>query len=225
MGLLVKSCPVSSLVLLDLWLGLQTLLHLTLMLRNMLCMGKACPGATVSLAFRALSTSVLRPSPAHPSVRAAIDGGVLNVTLDSPKTRNALSLEVLRALRAEIGRGADDDSVRCVVLRGEGPAFSAGHNLKEMTAEEGAGYHERIFVECNALMRDLVRLPVPVVAAVDGVAAAAGCQLVAICDMAVATEKSTFSTPGSNFGLFCSTPGVPLARAVNRYRFNVFKVL
>lgn len=102
--------------------------------------------------------------------------------------------------------------LRCIVLKAEGPAFSAGHNLKEMTHKEGRAFHEEIFQKCNTLMYSIVQSPVPIIAQVDGIAAAAGCQLVSICDIAVATEKSKFLVPGSSVGLFCSTPGVPLSR-------------
>jgi enoyl-CoA hydratase/carnithine racemase len=110
----------------------------------------------------------------------------------------------------------DDENVRCFVIKGEGKAFSAGHNLKEMTFNEGRKYHEEIFKRCNSLMDVIVKSPLPVIAQVDGVAAAAGCQLVAMVDISVATQNSSFSVPGSGVGLFCSTPGIPLARAVPR---------
>ena len=103
-------------------------------------------------------------------------------------------------------------ALRCIVLKAEGPAFSAGHNLKEMTHKEGRAYHEEIFKKCNSLMFTIVKSPVPIIAQVDGIAAAAGCQLVSICDIAIATSTSKFSVPGASVGLFCSTPGIPLAR-------------
>jgi len=134
--------------------------------------------------------------------------------MDSPKTRNSLSLEMIKRLQSEISSDKNSLDLRCIVISGEGPAFSAGHNLKEMTFKEGRAYHEEIFKNCNDLMFEIVKSPVPVIAKIDGVAAAAGCQLVAICDIAVATSKSSFSVPGSSVGLFCTTPGIPLARAV-----------
>ena len=135
--------------------------------------------------------------------------------MTAPKTRNSLSLEVLKMLCNEMDVSASGD-VRSIVIRGEGRVFSAGHNLKEMTVDEGTKYHQQIFDQCNQLMFNIVKNSVPVIAAVDGVAAAAGCQLVAMCDIAVSTQKSSFSVPGANVGIFCSTPGIPLARMVPR---------
>ena len=146
----------------------------------------------------------------------SFENGVKKVTMTAAKTRNALSLEMLKILENHIVSDAKNPDLRCIVLSGQGPAFSAGHNLKEMTYKEGRKYHEEIFHKCNDLMHSIVTCPVPVIAQVDGVAAAAGCQLVAMCDIAVATAKSSFLVPGSSVGLFCSTPGVPLARAVPR---------
>ena len=148
--------------------------------------------------------------------QTSFENGVKKVTMTAAKTRNSLSLEMLKILENHIVSDAQDPELRCIVLSGQGPAFSAGHNLKEMTYKEGKEYHEEIFKKCNDLMRSIVTCPVPVIAQVDGVAAAAGCQLVAMCDIAVATAKSSFLVPGSSVGLFCSTPGVPLARAVPR---------
>ncbi len=147
---------------------------------------------------------------------SSLENGVKKIVMNSAKTRNSLSLEMLTSLQQEIQADKAKPELRCIVLSGEGPAFSAGHNLKEMTAKEGRKYHEDIFKKCNDLMHAVVTCPVPVIAQVDGVAAAAGCQLVAICDLAVATQKSTFSVPGSSVGLFCSTPGIPLSRNVPR---------
>lgn len=145
---------------------------------------------------------------------SVLENGIKKITMDSPKTRNSLSLEMIKRLQSEISSDKNSLDLRCIVISGEGPAFSAGHNLKEMTFKEGRAYHEEIFKNCNDLMFEIVKSPVPVIAKIDGVAAAAGCQLVAICDIAVATSKSSFSVPGSSVGLFCTTPGIPLARAV-----------
>jgi len=145
---------------------------------------------------------------------SVLENGIKKITMDSPKTRNSLSLEMIKRLQSEISSDKNSLDLRCIVISGEGPAFSAGHNLKEMTFKEGRAYHEEIFKSCNDLMFEIVKSPVPVIAKIDGVAAAAGCQLVAICDIAVATSKSSFSVPGSSVGLFCTTPGIPLARAV-----------
>ena len=121
-------------------------------------------------------------------VRVDSQGGTKTITMTSPKTANALSLEMLNILTAEVSSG--DKDLRSIVVRGEGKIFSAGHNLKEMTVKEGTDHHRAIFDQCNRLMAAVAEASVPVIAAVDGVAAAAGCQLVAMCDIAVATEKS-----------------------------------
>ena len=131
---------------------------------------------------------------------SVLENGIKKITMDSPKTRNSLSLEMIKRLQSEISSDQNSLDLRCIVISGEGPAFSAGHNLKEMTFKEGRAYHEEIFKNCNDLMFEIVKSPVPVIAKIDGVAAAAGCQLVAICDIAVATSKSSFSVPGSSVG-------------------------
>ena len=131
---------------------------------------------------------------------SVLENGIKKITMDSPKTRNSLSLEMIKRLQSEISSDKNSLDLRCIVISGEGPAFSAGHNLKEMTFKEGRAYHEEIFKSCNDLMFEIVKSPVPVIAKIDGVAAAAGCQLVAICDIAVATSKSSFSVPGSSVG-------------------------
>jgi len=149
-------------------------------------------------------------------VELCASSGAKNIIMCAPKTRNSLSMEMLHRLHGEISSDVIGKEVRSIVLRGEGKAFSAGHNLKEMTVQEGSQYHQQIFDACNRLMLAMAKSPVPVIAVVDGVAAAAGCQLVAMCDIAVATQKSSFSVPGSAVGIFCSTPGIPLARMVPR---------
>lgn len=141
--------------------------------------------------------------------------GVRRIVLNNPKKRNALSLEMIETLHQNLVKG-NDSSLRCIILSAEGPAFSSGHDLKELTKETGCSQHEKVFGACSNLMVTLQKLPVPVIAQVRGIAAAAGCQLVASCDIVVASEKSTFSTPGATVGLFCSTPGVAVARAVPR---------
>jgi enoyl-CoA hydratase/carnithine racemase len=144
-------------------------------------------------------------------------GGIATLTLNRPESRNALSLGMLLALSAELQRAASDPSVRVVVLAGAGPAFCAGHDLKELRAEKyGSGYAEKLFAECASVMLAMNRLAKPVIAQVHGVATAAGCQLVASCDLAVATEDARFATPGVSIGLFCSTPMVALSRAIGR---------
>ena len=142
--------------------------------------------------------------------------GVLRLTLNRPDARNALSIELMTALVAALGRAADDPHSRVVVIAGAGPAFCAGHDLRELRQDPRREIYQRIFALCSELMLVIVRLPKPVIAEVHGVATAAGCQLVATCDLAVAAEEARFATPGVNIGLFCSTPMVALSRAVGR---------
>ncbi|MBV0933584.1 enoyl-CoA hydratase [Marinobacterium weihaiense] len=140
--------------------------------------------------------------------------GVARLTLARPHAYNSLSLELMQALHAELDRIADDISIRCVVIRGAGKGFCAGHDLKQMLGEGEEAYYRCTFETCSKLMQRIVSLPVPVIAQVHGVATAAGCQLVASADLAVAAEDTRFATPGVNIGLFCSTPMVALSRAV-----------
>ena len=145
--------------------------------------------------------------------------GIATLTLNRPEARNSLSEGLLHALEAELTAIAADRSVRAVVLTGNGPAFSAGHDLKELSARRsdpdgGRVYFAHIMKLCSAVMQQIVRLPQPVIAAVQGTATAAGCQLVASCDLAVASAAARFATPGVNIGLFCSTPMVALSRNV-----------
>src|SRR5271165_377487 len=152
-----------------------------------------------------------------PFVMRSDTAGVSTLTLNRPESRNALSLGMLLALSAELDRIAVDPSVRVVVIAGAGPAFCAGHDLKEIRAEKfGSVYSKKLFAECAKMMLAVVRLPKPVIAQVHGIATAAGCQLVASCDLAVAADDARFATPGVNIGLFCSTPMVALSRAVGR---------
>ncbi|SFL07185.1 enoyl-CoA hydratase [Methylorubrum salsuginis] len=147
--------------------------------------------------------------------------GVATLTLNRPSARNALSFALLEALRDAFAALAEDESVRAVVLAGSGPAFCAGHDLKEMTGyraepDRGARQFEELFGLCSAVMMAIPALPQPVIAAVEGVATAAGCQLVASCDLAVAGANARFATPGVQIGLFCSTPMVALSRNLSR---------
>ena len=147
--------------------------------------------------------------------------GVATLTLNRPQARNALSLALLEALRHAFAGLAEDGSVRAVVLAASGPAFCAGHDLKEMTgyraeADRGARRFEALFALCSGVMSAIPALPQPVIAAVEGVATAAGCQLVASCDLAVAGAQARFATPGVQIGLFCSTPMVALSRNLSR---------
>ena len=144
------------------------------------------------------------------------DRGVLRLTLNRPDARNALSAALMSALLEALSRAATDPLARVVVIAGAGPAFCAGHDLREMRADQRRETYERLFAQCSELMLAIVRLPKPVIAEVHGVATAAGCQLVATCDLAVAAEDARFATPGVNSGLCCSTPMVALTRAIGR---------
>ena len=144
-------------------------------------------------------------------------GGVTTLTLNRPESRNALSLGMLLGLSAELQRVAQDASTRVVILAGAGPVFCAGHDLKEIRAGNfGRDYTTKLFAECAQLMLAMVQLSRPIIAQVHGVATAAGCQLVASCDLAIAADSARFATPGVNIGLFCSTPMVALSRNVGR---------
>lgn len=148
-------------------------------------------------------------------------GGVVTLRMNRPNARNALSLAMIDAFERALTRIAGDKEARCVVLAGEGPAFCAGHDLRELTAaranaDGGRAFFEETMLRCSQVMQALSALPQPVIAAVEGVASAAGCQLVAACDLAIAGQSSKFCTPGVDIGLFCSTPAVPLTRNVAR---------
>ena len=152
-------------------------------------------------------------------VTRSLDGGILRVTLENPPA-NALSLGVIAALEDAFEQARGDPAVRVVVLAAGGKLFCAGHDLKEMTVhradpDRGRAFFERAMGACSALMQSIVRNPKPVIAEVDGLATAAGCQLVASCDLAVASDQAAFCTPGVNIGLFCSTPMVALSRNVS----------
>lgn len=142
------------------------------------------------------------------------DRGVVTLTLNRPQAFNALSQPMLTALGEAFDRLSNDRSVRVVVLAASGRAFCAGHDLKEMRAEPSLEYYQELFAQCTAVMLSIQRLPVPVIARVHGIATAAGCQLVAMCDLAVASHDARFATSGINVGLFCGTPGVALSRNV-----------
>jgi enoyl-CoA hydratase/carnithine racemase len=142
--------------------------------------------------------------------------GIVTLTLNRPQAFNALSEQMLVAMQAALDALAADESVRVVVLAGAGKAYCAGHDLKEMRAEPSLGYYERLFAQCGRVMMSIQKLPVPVIARVQGIATAAGCQLVAMCDLAVAAREARFAVSGVNLGLFCSTPGVALSRNVPR---------
>lgn len=163
-----------------------------------------------------------RAETAHPSIllREQV-GDVAVLTLNRSAARNSLSDGLIAELHAALDEIAGDTSVRAVVITAKGPAFSAGHDLKELTArraddDRGRAYFGQLMNACSAMMQAVVRLPKPVVAAVQGIATAAGCQLVASCDLAIASEEARFATPGVDIGLFCSTPMVALSRNVPR---------
>lgn len=158
----------------------------------------------------------------HAAVGAERHGLILRLTLQNPPA-NALSVEVMESLNAQLDSARSDDSIRIVVIAAAGKLFSAGHDLKQMTshrvdADRGMAYFEHTFALCSRLMQSIVELPKPVIAEVDGLATAAGCQLVASCDLAIASDRSSFGVNGIDVGLFCSTPAVALTRSISRKR-------
>jgi enoyl-CoA hydratase/carnithine racemase len=160
-------------------------------------------------------------TPPSPILLRETIGSIAVLTLNRPAARNSLSEGLIGELHAALGEAGEDKSVRAVVIAANGAAFSAGHDMKELTArrsdaDRGRAYFAQIMNACSAMMQAVVNLPKPVVAAVQGIATAAGCQLVASCDLAVASEAAGFATPGVDIGLFCSTPMVALSRNVPR---------
>jgi len=156
----------------------------------------------------------------EPLVLASRDNHVLKLTLNRANARNALSTGLMGALQFALDEAAKDKDARVIILTANGPAFSSGHDLKEMTAQrtqadKGRAAFAGVFAQCSKLMQTIVRHPKPVIAQVQGIATAAGCQLVASCDLAVASSDAKFATPGVNIGLFCSTPMVALSRNVS----------
>ena len=149
-----------------------------------------------------------------------IGNGVYRLTLNDAKKRNALSEEMMAKVKSSLSDATDNKSIRVIIIAGNGPAFCSGHDLKQMTAgrdndDQGLNYFKKVFASCSELMQMIVEHPKPIIAEVSGVAAAAGCQLVACCDLAVAGKSARFITPGVNIGLFCSTPMVALSRNVS----------
>jgi enoyl-CoA hydratase/carnithine racemase len=149
-----------------------------------------------------------------PLVLRRDENGICHLTMNRPKAYNALSMDMMSALIQVFADLSEDRSVRVVVLSGAGKGFCAGHDLKELKSNPDRSFYERTFQACSELMLSMTRSPKPVIAKVHGVATAAGCQLVATCDLAVAAENARFATPGVNIGLFCSTPMVALSRSV-----------
>jgi enoyl-CoA hydratase/carnithine racemase len=167
-----------------------------------------------------IQTARAAPSPSPVLLRETL-GSIAVLTLNRPASRNSLSEGLIGELHAALAEIGEDTRVRAVVIAANGPAFSAGHDIKELTArrsdaDRGRSYFAQIMNACSAMMQAVVQLPKPVVAAVQGIATAAGCQLVASCDLAVASEAASFATPGVDIGLFCSTPMVALSRNVSR---------
>lgn len=154
-------------------------------------------------------------TPPSPMLRENRDG-IAWLTMNRPHQRNALSTALMTAMQAELDAIATDPTVRVVVIGGAGAGFCAGHDMQELRANPDRGFYDALFAQCSRLMLSIQRLPQPVIARVHGVATAAGCQLVATCDLAVAASSALFATPGVNIGLFCSTPMVALSRAVGQ---------
>jgi len=152
----------------------------------------------------------------EPMLLRADQDGVATLTLNRPQARNALSHELMARLIVELDTIAHDPKVRVVVIAGAGPAFCAGHDLREIRAHADEDFYRKLFDTCTQLMLAVTHLPKPVIARVHGTATAAGCQLVASCDLAVASESANFATPGVNIGLFCSTPMVAVSRKIGR---------
>jgi enoyl-CoA hydratase/carnithine racemase len=156
------------------------------------------------------------PSTGYRNLLVTDEGSLTRIVLNRPEKRNALSLDLMEELIAAL-REVSEQECRAIVIEGAGPAFSAGHDLSEMIGRERE-FFERLFDRCSVMMATIHKVPQPVIAMVHGIATAAGCQLVAACDLAVAAEGTRFATPGVNIGLFCSTPMVPVSRAVGRKR-------
>jgi enoyl-CoA hydratase/carnithine racemase len=172
------------------------------------------PAAQLEGAF-GMTTSIATPVEEKLVLRQDA-GGVTTLTLNRPKQYNALSEELLAELQSALDAVAEDKSVRVVVIAGGGAAFCAGHDLKQMRANPRKEYYRKLFAQCSNVMLSITRIPQPVIARVHGIATAAGCQLVAQCDLAVASDNATFAVSGINVGLFCSTPSVPLGRNLLR---------
>src|SRR4249920_1680667 len=162
------------------------------------------------------TTATVTPNIAEKLLQRNDRAGVATLTLNRPKQYNALSEELLTELQAALVSIENDASVRVVVIAAKGSAFCAGHDLKQMRVNPRKDYYDKLFAQCSEMMLSITRIPQPVIARVHGIATAAGCQLVAQCDLAIASDNATFAVSGINVGLFCSTPSVPLARNVLR---------
>jgi enoyl-CoA hydratase/carnithine racemase len=162
-------------------------------------------------------TAISNTKEAPPLLARTVDG-VATLTLNRPAARNPLSSELMHALQDRLEALASDAPTKVVIIAAAGPAFCAGHDLRELRAHSGRRFYDQLFAQCSRLMTSIVHLPQPVIAQVQGFAYAAGCQLVASCDLAIAADGATFATPGVNIGLFCSTPMVAVSRNVPRKR-------
>lgn len=162
-------------------------------------------------------TSQIRRS--HNLITVKEADGLKNICLNDHKTRNSLSMAMMNCLIEEIKRNEDDKNLRVILLSSTGSVFSAGHNLKELSPDKSYEDRKKVFDKCHELITCIVKSPLPIIAKIDGLAAASGLQLAASCDIAVCSDKSTFATPGSSFGIFCSTPGI----ALSRYALNIIK--
>ena len=160
--------------------------------------------------------SLIDTNPNEPLVIRENAGNVVTLTLNSPKQFNALSVELLTAMQAQLNDIAQDTSIQVLVIAANGKAFCAGHNLKEMRANPDEAFQRALFEQCSQMMLTINRMPQVVIAKVEGIATAAGCQLVAACDLAVALDNAKFATSGINVGLFCSTPAVAVSRNLSR---------
>lgn len=146
-----------------------------------------------------------------------VKDGIKNIILNDPKTRNSLSVNMMDSILRNIADSSENKDLRVIILSSTGPVFSAGHNLKELTGKE-YDVQKSVFSKCSDLIAAIQNVPVPVIAKVDGICSAAGLQLAASCDLLVCSEKSNFSTPGANVGIFCSTPGIALARVLPKMK-------
>ena len=154
-------------------------------------------------------------------IKSELKKNILQITLNNPKYQNTLSETMIKQLDDKLQQGSRDNSVKVIILSSTGPVFCAGHNLKDLNSkrsesDKGKSYYEKIFKSCSALMMNIIQNSKPTIAAIDGIATAAGCQLIASCDLAYASDRAKFATPGVNIGLFCSTPMVALSRSVSK---------
>ena len=154
-------------------------------------------------------------------VKSKLQNKVLHIKLNNPQHQNTLSEDMIKQLDDKLQQGSEDNSVKVIILSSTGPVFCAGHNLKDLNfqrseLDKGKSYYDKIFKNCSILMMNITKNHKPIIAAIDGVATAAGCQLIASCDLAYSSDKARFATPGVNIGLFCSTPMVPLSRNVSK---------